>query len=144
MRTKLSTPRGSVLLMVLVLLGLLFLMLVAGSRFTNLRYHQTINQSYREQSYSLADSGVYYALWMLNVAELPPGPVTGHAVQDPVTHQTIGTFDLSFSPASVSGCDTPLTVTSTGKDTSGQGKEQTIVAVLKCTTGQPYKVLSWN
>jgi len=143
---KYRLHRGAILVMMLVFLSLVLIMMIAGARFIALRYHQAANQNQREQAYDAAESGVYYAVWLVNAAGVAPAqltPITNYQITDSLTHKVVGNFNLSFT-TSTQGNKTTVTVTSTGQNTATLPIQQKIIASLESTSGSLYKVIKWD
>lgn len=137
---------GGILIMTLVLVIMIMVIMMASSAFISTRYHQTVNQSQREQSYDLAEAGIYYAVWLLNVKGTEPEeltPVTDYPINDPTTHQPVGTFTLTFE-TSENGSTRTVKVTSVGKHATLTDVDQRVVATLSSTNGSVFKVKTWN
>jgi hypothetical protein len=79
------SARGSVTLMVLVLLIVFLTILGASIRYIARQSKQTTDQGQQDQAFGLADAGVQYTYWLLNEGKAPseisttPG-TTGHTI----------------------------------------------------------------
>lgn len=146
-----AVDQGGVLLLVVMLMIVFIAMMTYTLRFVVRQSHETINQEQEEQAFWAADSGVSYALWLLDGGNKVPGDfttplpsftalITDHAVTDDLGQQ-IGSFSL----VDIVEVDSTLQLRSIGKDVNLSNRCQSIeVGLRQLQPGEPYVVTQWN
>jgi Tfp pilus assembly protein PilX len=151
--THKHAQRGDIVVAMLFFMVAFVVIMIAGSRLTALQFNRTVRQEQVEHTFDIAEAGVYYGQWLLNIVGLDP--TTLSVIQygatcppcqltDPVTGKVLGTFRLEFS-TSVSGGVTTVSLTSRGINSDTTARQQVIQATLKrYRSDTPYLLTSWD
>ena len=118
--------KGTVLLMVLVLVGMVIVFLVSGVLLSGRQYNATVEQEEEERAFHAAEAGIHYTLYLLNspfsaedeFSLLDKGFWPQQMVQHQDTEDVLGTYDLVFDPLPDEPVDSGkgLSVYSLGQD----------------------------
>lgn len=140
---------GSILLMMLVLIGVIAVTLGSAAQFISRQSHEGSNKEQEDKAHRIAESGVQYVMFILsrettNLEKLIDAGSITQPVNDP-SSGAIGEYTLLFAdvPGSLPG--QRAQVTSQGKDAS-LGRCQTIEVVIeRISAGQSlYRILAWK
>lgn len=141
--------RGSITLMVLVFLVSCVIIITASLQFLGRQSHQITDQGQTEKAFDLADSGVEYAVWLLqpkgggftaeSIAQKMPDTAINHAVTDSSRQgMVLGYFSLLVTdlPDPDTG---EIKITSVGRSVSRLNDCQIIEAVLRPFQDKGYR-----
>ncbi len=141
--------KGSMTLMVLVMVVLFVGLIVASTAYINRQSTQSVNQEREEVAFSVADAGVQYAWWLIqpwgaNIApddlrSSPPSSATDHQITNS-EGSFAGVFNLTFLP----GAGDELEIVSEGRAQSNSNHCQTIEAKFTATVDGDYLIAKWN
>lgn len=142
---KQQHPKGQLLIIVLVGMGLMFFVLggIVNWSFLNLRLSRQTSD--RERAFQIAEAGIEYYRWHL--AHAPQDFQDGTGAPGPYVHNytdkdgnAVGTFSLTVTPPSIGS--TIVTVVSTGKVTSNPNVHRTIKVKLAIPSLAKYSVVA--
>lgn len=139
--------KGSILLLVLVLMLVFLIIVAAGSRLIAREFRATVDTSEHTQAFHVAESGVTYTLWLLNVAGIDPGslqPVNKEVKTTP-DGELVGYFATTYETSQADGNDV-VEVTSVGTDASREDITETVQATLTAPAvpGEIFTVQFWD
>lgn len=141
---------GSVSLMMLGLLVSFILIAGAAISYLDRQSHEITNQAQSNKSFGLADSGVNYAVWLLNPegGDMKPEELVAQMPDTAINHpiekngEILGTFTLSI--VSWDAAKTELKLLSVGRGYANPDRCQTVAATLGPFREKGYRVVSWD
>lgn len=136
--------------MTLVILSVFMIMMAAAAGLINRQFNQVVGQEQEEQAFQIAESGVSYALWLMDeelVDFNSPQGITDYEVQDQTVDppEVLGTFDLTFQTLSFTpGQSVAIRVVAEGEDLVLTTRKQTIEATIQSDDLDNFRVIEWD
>jgi len=138
--------RGSVLLVVLMLGLVGVLILIASIRVLVVTYRRSTEQVQVAQATSAAESGVMYAIWLLNVVKVDVNDLP-EVVDKPIEaapfDEEVANFTLTYAVDQVGG-KSRVNLISEGRDAVRADIKETIRATLLETEPTMFTITSWQ
>lgn len=136
--------------MTLVILGVFAIIMAGSAALINRQFNQVVGQEQEEQAFQIAESGVSYALWLMDqglVDFANPQSIADYEVKDQTVDppEVLGTFDLTFQTLSFTpGGPVAIRVVAEGEDLVLKERKQTIEATIQSDDLDDFRVVEWD